>query len=379
MKLGVSCNVLRHSGGMERYARDIARGIAARGLRPAYFARSLDESLPEHAMVEPHRINVSFLPGKLRDAWFSWRLRSAKRTAGVDVMVGCNRVDSSDIAVCGGTHLGFLRATGRAPTLADRWQIALEKRQYANARIILAHSPMMHDELTELYGIDEAKVRILRPPVDTARFSPVNAAERRAIRARLGFGEHETVLLFPSGDHVRKGLALIEAALRDMPERVVVAVAGRPAGRLSPHVRDIGFQREIEDCYRAADFTILASAYEPFGLVGVESVLCGTPVIIPSTMGCCDVIAPHAKHVFERDTAGSLRVTIEHAVAQARSTALPDDATGVTYDATVASHIDSLLAMAGSLFDGPKGKPLATWRRNAPALAKPLGHSGASS
>jgi glycosyltransferase involved in cell wall biosynthesis len=353
MKLGVSCNVMKHSGGMERYARDLARGIAERGFRPAYFARKLDHALPEYAMVEPHRINVSFLPGKLRDAWFSWRLRSAKRVADVDVMIGCNRVDSSDIAVCGGTHRGFLRATGRRLKLTDRWQIALEERLYANAAIILAHSPLMRDELIELYGIDEARVRILRPPVDTARFTPVDAAARAALRKRLGFQDNECVLLFPSSSHVRKGLPLIEAAVRDLKEPVVVAVAGRPVASLLPNVRYIGFQREIEDCYRAADFTILASAYEPFGLVGIESVMCGTPVIMPSTMGCCDVIAAHAKHVFERGDVRSLRETIRRAIASWLGGENPNEnGQAVLYDASVAGHVDSLLSLASQVHTG---------------------------
>lgn len=362
MKLGVSCNVMKHSGGMERYARDLARGIAERGFRPAYFARKLDHALPEYAMVEPHRINVSFLPGKLRDAWFSWRLRSAKRVADVDVMIGCNRVDSSDIAVCGGTHRGFLRATGRRLKLTDRWQIALEERLYANAAIILAHSPLMRDELIELYGIDEARVRILRPPVDTARFTPVDAAARAALRKRLGFQDNECVLLFPSSSHVRKGLPLIEAAVRDLKEPVVVAVAGRPVASLSSNVRYIGFQREIEDCYRAADFTILASAYEPFGLVGIESVMCGTPVIMPSTMGCCDVIAAHVKHVFERGDVRSLCETIRRAIASRIVGENPNEnGQAVLYDASVAGHVDALLSLASQVHTGWSISPLAPY------------------
>jgi hypothetical protein len=62
---------------------------------------------------------------------------------------------------------------------------------------------------------------------------------------------------------------LIEAALRDLDLPVVVAVAGRPPERTSQRLRYIGYVNAIEDGYRAADYTILASSYEPFGLVGV--------------------------------------------------------------------------------------------------------------
>src|ERR1700761_7927510 len=322
-KLGLSSNALQHSGGLERYAMDLVRGLAALGVEPAFFARRVDASLPECKLVEPHRINVSFLPGKLRDRWFSWRLRRARRAAKVDVLIGCNPGDSSEIASCGGTHLGFLRATGRVQKRSDTWQIALERKQYEQASFVVAHSNLMRDELRELYGVAEAKVRVLYPPVDGARFKPVDSEQRGALRRKFGFADHEIVLLFPSSSHERKGLPLIEAALRDTSLPVVLAVAGRPPARTSERIRYIGYVKDIEDGYRAADFTILASKYEPFGLVGVESVMCGTPVIFPSSIGCCDAIAEHAKFVFAPDDEADLRSTLARAVEARLAGALP--------------------------------------------------------
>jgi glycosyltransferase involved in cell wall biosynthesis len=356
MKIGLSSNALKHSGGLERYAMDLVRGFAAAGIELAFFARRFDLSVPESRMVERHRINVSFLPGKLRDRWFSWRLRRARRAAKVDVLIGCNRVDSSEIAICGGTHLGFLRATGRPEKRSDTWQIRLERSQYEQSNVIVAHSQLMYDELRELYGVEEAKIRVLYPPVDGARFTPVDAARRAELRRKFGFADHEVVLLFPSSSHERKGLPLIEAALRDTALPVVLAVAGRPPARTSERVRYIGYVKEIEDGYRAADFTLLASKYEPFGLVGIESVMCGTPVIFPSSIGCCDAIAPHAKFVFAPDDEADLRATLERAVQQrlsAASQAQAEVARGaVLYDASVAGHVDALLALAKRICDG---------------------------
>jgi glycosyltransferase involved in cell wall biosynthesis len=353
MKIGLSSNALKHSGGLERYAMDLVRGFAAAGIELAFFARRFDMSVPESRMVEGHRINVSFLPGKLRDLWFSWRLRRARRAARVDVLIGCNRVDSSEIAICGGTHRGFLRATQRAQKRSDTWQIALERRQYEQSQVIVAHSQLMHDELRELYGVEETKIRVLYPPVDGARFTPVDAVRRAELRRKFGFADHEIVLLFPSSSHERKGLPLIEAALRDTSLPVVLAVAGRPPARTSERIRYIGYVKDIEDGYRAADFTILASKYEPFGLVGVESVMCGTPVIFPSSIGCCDAIADHAKFVFTPDDEADLRATLARAVEGRLAGPVPLQSElarqAVLYDASVAGHVDALLALAGRI------------------------------
>ncbi|AUT63399.1 glycosyltransferase [Paraburkholderia terrae] len=349
MKIGLSCNALKYSGGLERYAIEVTRGLVAAGIKLAVFGRAFDPKLPESRLVEPHRINVSFLPGKWRDEWFSRRLSTMRRDAKVDVLIGCNRVEASEIAICGGTHLGFLSATGRTPSFFDRRQIALERRQYRRARFVVAHSPQMRDELRLLYGVDDAKIRVLYPPVDNGRFSPVADDERRALRKRLGFADDEIVLLFPSSSHERKGLPLIEAALRDLDLPVVVAVAGRPPERTSPRLRYIGYVNAIEDGYRAADYTILASSYEPFGLVGVESAMCGTPVILSSNIGCHDVIAPQAKLVFAPNDVDSLRRVLTHAVRSAREEphlrpTFSSDA--VLYDACIARHVSDLLALA---------------------------------
>jgi glycosyltransferase involved in cell wall biosynthesis len=342
---------------------DLARGFAARGIEPAFFARSFDETLPESRLVEPHRINVSLLPGKLRDHWFSWRLRGGKRAAAVDVLIGCNRVDSSEIAVCGGTHRGFLSAIGRAPKASDRWQISLESRQYEYAKVVIAHSALMRDELRALYGVSEEKIRVLYPPVDGGRFSPVEPTARAALRKRFGFADDEIVLLFPSSSHERKGLPLIEAVVRETDLPVAVAVAGRPPERVSERVRYIGYVKNIEDCYRAADFTILASKYEPFGLVAIESVMCGTPVILGANIGCCDAIAADAKFVFAPGDAGDLSATLARAAASVLGGAKRRSAEvaqlAVTYDSAVAAHVNALIAMAMEIGGEGLGRKLA--------------------
>ncbi|KND59775.1 Glycosyltransferase [Candidatus Burkholderia verschuerenii] len=345
MRIGISANALKLSGGLERYAMDLVRGLARAGFdgrqKPAFFARKIDRSLPESKLVDAHRIKVSLVPGKMRDAYFSWALKRARKKAKVDVLIGCNRVEGSEIAICGGTHIGFLRATGRREKRSDTRQIALERRQYAQAEVIVAHSDMMRDELRSLYGIDDRKIRVLYPPVDNARFSPVDDAQRARLREQFGFGADEIVLLFPSSSHERKGLPLIERALAGM--NVVIAVAGRAPEHRAPNVRYIGYAKNIEDAYRAADFTILASSYEPFGLVGIESVMCGTPVIFPACIGCGDAIADDAKHIFNSGDADDLRRVVERAIRTRRERV---HGGAVRYDASIDAHVAALVELA---------------------------------
>ena len=78
-----------------------------------------------------------------------------------------------------------------------------------------------------------------------------------------------------------------------MNKRFVLAIASRTAVT-HPRVINLGFRNNMPALYAAADAAILASKYEPFGLVGPEAVLCGTPVILANTVGATEVIAEPA-------------------------------------------------------------------------------------
>lgn len=345
MKIGISCNRFGKGGGFERYAMDLARGLLARGQRPAVFARRFDRDTAEYAQVERHLVRVRWLPGKMRDHAFSWGMRHAHRHC--DVLLGCNRVVGADLAICGGTHRGYLAASGKRASFWDRRQIELESRHYLAARRIVAHSRMMADELVRLYGVPEDKLALLYPPVDTARFQPVDAATRAALRQRFGFGD-QPVFLFPSSDHTRKGLDILAEGLAASGIDGVLAVAGRPVGRALPGVRELGYCANMAELYSAADFTVLASNYEPFGLVGIESVLCGTPALLADNIGCLEVLDEQAARRFPRNDASAVAAALREAAAWAATgtARLRQPRRHLGYDPDPAAHLDGLLALA---------------------------------
>lgn len=346
MKIGISCNALRHSGGIERYARDLVLGFSRIGIKPVFFARSFDTSIDEYPLVQPCRISTGWIPQKLRDYFFSRWLRRKKKQSGVDTLISCNRVSSSDIAICGGTHIGFLRAVNQAAGFADRLQIRLEKQQYENAQYIIAHSRLMVQELSNDYRIDRKKIVLAYPPVDSSKFVVVDEERRNSLRKKFRFPPDKLIFLFPSSSHKRKGFPLLVKFFENTKLPVVLVVVGRPVKLNLPNIQYLGFQKNISECYQAADFTILASLYEPFGLVGIESVLCGTPVVMAENIGCLEVLSPHAKLTFDSRNLASL--------ADAVTTAVMDDTrrkrlqipTGeITYDVQIDSHIKTILTL----------------------------------
>ena len=342
---------LRHSGGIERYLLTLVDALHQRGQRPTVVAHRFDHSIPEYDWVDAVPIRTWGLGGALRDRWFDRCLRRLKARHGWYPLIALSQTSASDIAVCGGTHPGFLEAMGRDPRWKDRLAIDLERRHFGNAAVVVAHSRLMAAQLQSFYGLPDRKLKVLYPPVDTQRFFPVPDAQRQALRAGLALPQDRAVFLLASTGHARKGLDLLVQALGHADLPVLLVVAGRPSGMQAPNLRDLGYRTDMPDVYRAVDCTVMASRFEPFGLVGVESVLCGTPLIGAAGMGCMEVIAPPAAIPFEIDAPGALLAAIATALQRWRDGSLrvanPRDALG--YDPSVEVHLDALIALAQQL------------------------------
>lgn len=343
-KIAISINQFRPGGGMESYTFDLVRALSADGRNVKVYAAGFDKTAAEYRLIEPVPVRQKLIPKKLRPYFFAPKLKRL-RAAG-EYLIACNPADGADVFVCGGNHLGYLRAMGLRANPVDRLTIRRNRSNYASAGLIMAHSDMMRRELVELYGVPPEKIRTVYPPADTARFYP-DEGGIAATRARFGWRDDETVFLFPSTGHKRKGLDLLAAFFEQTGLPVRLAVAGSPLPRPMKNVQELGFCRNMPDLYRAADFTIMASLFEPFGLVGVESVLCGTGVVLSDNMACCEVMNDGAGFFFPRSEPRKLAASVAQAAAlkQAGRHKIREPLKALTYNPTCEYHIRQLYAM----------------------------------
>ncbi|HTJ92718.1 MAG TPA: glycosyltransferase [Pararobbsia sp.] len=342
--IALTAQALKNSGGAERYTRDVIAGFHRMGVRPTLFAREIDRALPESAWIDAQPLNVRWAPRKVRNLVFDWRLKLRLSRHRPECVFSINHSTHADIALCGGTHPGSLEASGRSMRRSDAWQIELERRTYANARAIVAHSQLMSRELQRFYAVPAERINVLYPPVDVERFRPLSDEQRRQVRDQFGLPHDRTLFVFSSTSHERKGYALLEAFFSQTTLPVCLAVAGRPVPKTSDTIRYVGYCREIEKLFAAADFTMVASSYEPFGLVGVESVLCGTPVVIADNVGAAETMTGDARLTFSRQSPGSFEQAMHQALDRARAgthrIARPLDS--LVYDPSVDAHVAAL-------------------------------------
>jgi glycosyltransferase involved in cell wall biosynthesis len=189
---------------------------------------------------------------------------------------------------------------------------------------VIAVSQFTANELEQLLGIAQERIRVVPNGVDTHVFSP--DGERAEGTYALAVGTLEP----------RKNLArTIEATARLGLELRVAG--GRGWGGVEPegeHVRVLGHvgDDELAALYRGAQCVVYASLYEGFGIPVLEALACGTPVVTSQGGACAEVAGGEAVLVDPLDVA-SIAAGIEEASARGRNTGI-DRARSFTWEAT---------------------------------------------
>ena len=182
------------------------------------------------------------------------------------------------------------------------------------------------DEVFELLRLDADRRRISVVPcgVDLARFRPDGPAESRPP------GRHRLVVVSRLVE--RKGIGDVIQALRSLPDADLVVAGGPPRDRLAcdPEgarlmalAREVGVADRVEfrgaldrhdvpGLIRSADLVVCVPWYEPFGIVPVEAMACGVPVVGAAVGGLIDTVVDGVTgvHVAPRDPerlAGAIR------------------------------------------------------------------------
>lgn len=332
---------IRPGGGMERHVLDLIAYAAQRGIAMRVITRHLSWPGEVPANVEfivvPDRTPFA----RLNNHFFETRAFARCRNDWPCIAV--SRTPGAQLAIVGGTHLGHLLDRGKqASGFFDRHTVARERALYQQAKVIVAHSARVGEEIARHYGVEREKIVALYPPVDTAIFSLAARAGRDAMRHALGISPAQLLLLFPSNNHALKGADLILQALHDFEPRIRLAVAGKTPLNAA-NVINLGFRQDMPALYAAADAVILASHYEAFGLVGPEAILCGTPAIFATTVGAVEVLSDSACLRFER-TVPALQTALSQALERfdAGTLSLAEPSQHIHYPFSLAQHFDAV-------------------------------------
>jgi len=187
---------------------------------------------------------------------------------------------------------------------ASRW---LEKTALLNAGGIIAVSQSMKQDVQTLYGVPEDRIRVIYNGIDTRRHRPVDRPETVAA---YGIDPAKPFVLFVGRITRQKGILHLVNAIAHLAEPVqVVLCAGAPdteaiAAEMKERVAaarsrsdnpvvwisDIVPADDLVALYSHAAVFVCPSVYEPFGIINLEAMACGTPVVASAVGGIREVV-----------------------------------------------------------------------------------------
>ncbi len=203
-------------------------------------------------------------------------------------------------------HVTMFHTTALTKMLArigeqeSQGRIEAERAVIADANAIIVSTEQERADISRLYETGTAKISVLPAGVDLEMFSP---SEKSEARRSLGLPDRNIVLSVGRVEPL-KGFDILLMAMATLDERAdntVVIVGGGAEDspeleRLRDLARSLGLedriiftgavsQEQLSVYYNAADVYVMPSYYESFGLVALEAMACGVPVIASRVSG----------------------------------------------------------------------------------------------
>jgi len=313
----------KETGGMNVYVRETCRELARRGVRVDVFTRSQDPHLPRVRTLAPGA-RVIHVPAGPQRPYNKYRLvehlpafveRVQQLGEGkydlihshywLSGMAALELRRRWNVPVVHMFHtLGFLknRAARKREELEGSVRIRWEWEIATRADALIASQPLERAQLIWHYDAPPQRIHVIPCGVDTSLFRPRN--RREALQA-LGL-DPRPWLLFVGRLEPIKGLDTLLRAMGVLTQRFNGAQPGpalliiggdrdasdpsKSEGRLREQTKRLGLQdrvffmgsrpqEELPLFYAASEACILPSRYESFGMVALEAMACGTPVI----------------------------------------------------------------------------------------------------
>ncbi len=328
MKLALIRAKYNPFGGAERFLNDAVAALAGSDLdvQPTLFTRewpaqaSPSTSASSSASTTTptkltHRIvNPPYTTSNGRDRGFAEAVNKAVLTEKFDLVQSYERIAGCDIYhAVDGVHAewlrqrrritGSLRRFGIAINPRHRFVLASERAMYLSPQFkaAICISEMVKNDILRHVDIDPAKLHVIYSGVDTEKFSPASRDTfRDPMRQKYSIPLDAPVAVFVGSGFERKGLAAFLQALA-LNNNLYGVVVGKDkhSARYVAMAKKLGIQDRVQFTggvadtrphYAMADVFVLPTIYEPFGLVCLEALACGLPVVTSTSAGAAELI-----------------------------------------------------------------------------------------
>ncbi|OGW33383.1 MAG: hypothetical protein A2X58_03820 [Nitrospirae bacterium GWC2_56_14] len=235
-------------------------------------------------------------------------------------LVKKNKIDVIHTTLDRADHIGVLlsKISGCpvvSTMMVPRYHIGFK---FADRVIVLSN---MQQELLKKKGVKAGKITVIRPGIDVERFSHADRDKREAWKRKLKADSRSVVMCHISSLIPRKAHEIsleIIAACKRQGENPLLVVIGDPLSGsyydsllakiselgLQENVHFTGWTSEIAEILSLSHFTVLPSENEALGIVLMEGMAAGTPIIARESEGGAELIDEYGTGLLYRPESG---------------------------------------------------------------------------
>jgi UDP-glucose:(heptosyl)LPS alpha-1,3-glucosyltransferase len=177
----------------------------------------------------------------------------------------------------------------------------MEKYNLSRCEKVIAISDIVKEEIIDLHKINPGKINVVHSGANLEFFNPDKRKFRKKILEKHNIDPREAVIIFVGNPFGRKGL---DYAIKALPKikynNFKFLVIGKDdkkpylelAKKLGVEDKIVfaGLTTEINKYFASSDIFLFPTLYEPFGLVILEAMASGIPVITSKTAGAAELI-----------------------------------------------------------------------------------------
>lgn len=326
---------VEEAGGQNVYVRQVGETLATLGWRVDMFTRKIKPEDPEIVQHSPHCRTIRLVAGPeqfiARDEIFGYMpqfveaFEAFSQQEGIDysllhtnywlsAWIGLQLKARHQILLVHTYHsLGAVKyqALSSQPAIAPI-RLDVEKQILEQADCVIATSPQEREYLRTFIS-QTGNIEMIPYGTDVNNFRPIPKVEARA---SLGLNLNEQIVLYVGRFDPRKGIeTLVRACAQSQAFaanklRLVIVggsypdrIDGQERNRIERIVQEMGltertlFPGRVEHSllpfyYAAANVCVVPSYYEPFGLVAIEAMACGIPVVASDVGGLKFTVIP---------------------------------------------------------------------------------------
>jgi len=325
----------KDTGGMNVYVRELTRFLGQRGIHVDVFTRSQDEHVPHvlhdlgygnrvvHIPAGPeHPLPKSDLANHIPSFTEGVRHFAEQKNLQYDLIhshywmsgiAGADLKRSWNVPMVQMFHTlsAVKNRIARGHEVEGTYRMDGEQKALDAADRVVAATPAEVEQLQAHYRVDPTRLTVIPPGVDLSHFYPIPPDEARAA---ISIPADARMLLFVGRIEPLKGIDTLLRALarmredcaRDLCPYYLAIIGGDPedpsqppdseVARLKNLCHHLGLddmvvflgkrdQTTLPYYYSAALCLVMPSFYESFGMVALESMACGTPVVTSNAGG----------------------------------------------------------------------------------------------